>query len=149
MLRGPQLAVSVALLLGSGLSFAQAKSAVPAHDPWSPQHIDSLPAEIRNAIAPFARACGGRLAAEHSFATYFQRGAAKLTRPASVGARHGIVRILVVVHGEHGNEDIEMCRVLDAAASGICSGFSDWLTDGRLHFVGIGLRLDVVEIKIQ
>jgi len=51
---------------------------VPAHDPWSPQHIDSLPAEIRNAIAPFARACGGRLAAEHSFATYFQRGAAKL-----------------------------------------------------------------------
>jgi hypothetical protein len=77
MLRGPQLAVSVALLLGSGLSFAQAKSAVPAHDPWSPQHIDSLPAEIRNAIAPFARACGGRLAAEHSFATYFQRGAAK------------------------------------------------------------------------
>jgi hypothetical protein len=51
MLRGPQLAVSVALLLGSGFSFAQAKSALPAEDRWNPQHIDSLPAEIRSAIA--------------------------------------------------------------------------------------------------
>jgi hypothetical protein len=78
MLRLPQLAVSVTLLLGTNLSFAQAKSTLPTHDPWNPQHIDVLPAEIRNAIASFARTCGRRLAAQHSFATYFQRGTTKL-----------------------------------------------------------------------
>jgi hypothetical protein len=44
----------------------------------NPQHIDSLPAEIRSAIAPYARVCGGPLAAEHSFVRYFQSGTAKL-----------------------------------------------------------------------
>jgi hypothetical protein len=78
MLRKPPLAVSLALLIGSGFSSAQAKSSLPAEDRWNPQHIDGLPAEIRSAIAPYARVCGGPLAAEHSFVRYFQREAAKL-----------------------------------------------------------------------
>jgi hypothetical protein len=78
MLRVPPLAVSVALLLGTGFSSAQAKSALPAEDRWNPQHIDGLPAEIRSAIAPYARVCGGPLAAEHSFVRYFQSGTTKL-----------------------------------------------------------------------
>jgi hypothetical protein len=77
MLRRSQLALSVAFLLGGFVS-AQAKSTLPTEDPWNPQHISGLPAEIVNVIAPFARVCGGRLAAEHSFASYFQRGTTKL-----------------------------------------------------------------------
>jgi hypothetical protein len=73
-----QLVVTAAILAEAGLVCAQAKSALPSEDRWNPQHISGLPAEIRSAIAPFARACGGRPAAEHSFATYFQRGTAKL-----------------------------------------------------------------------
>lgn len=79
MLRGPQLAISVALLLGSGFISAQARSSgTPPEDRWNPQHIGGLPVEIRNAIAPYARVCGGPLAAEHSFVRYFQSGTAKL-----------------------------------------------------------------------
>jgi hypothetical protein len=93
MLRVPPLAVSVALLLGTGFSSAQAKSALPAEDRWNPQHIDGLPAEIRSAIAPYARVCGGPLAAEHSFVRYFQSGTTKLigfilnTSDAAIGKR--------------------------------------------------------------
>ena len=42
------------------------------------QHIDRLPAEVRNAISSYARVCGGPLAAEHSFALYFRSGNANL-----------------------------------------------------------------------
>jgi hypothetical protein len=74
-----QLPIGAALLLGSSTLSAQALSSGPrAHDPWNPQHIDSLPAEIRGAIGPYSRVCGGPLRAQHSFATYFQRGAARL-----------------------------------------------------------------------
>jgi hypothetical protein len=74
-----QLALSVALFLGCGLVSAQARSSgTPPDDRWNPQHIGGLPAEIREAIAPYARVCGAPLAAEHSFARYFQRGSAKL-----------------------------------------------------------------------
>jgi hypothetical protein len=37
-----------------------------------------LPVEVRNATAPYARVCGGPLAAEHSFVRYFQSDTAKL-----------------------------------------------------------------------
>jgi hypothetical protein len=75
-----QLILSVALLLGCGLVSAQARGGVvaPREDRWNPQHIGGLPAEIREAIAPYARVCGEPLAAEHSFARYFQSGNAKL-----------------------------------------------------------------------
>jgi hypothetical protein len=74
-----QLTLIVALLVGCDLVSAQARSGgTPPEDRWNPQHIASLPAEIRNAIAPYARVCGGPLAAEHSFVRYFQSGKAKL-----------------------------------------------------------------------
>ena len=78
MWRWLQLVITAAIFVESGFICAQAKSTLPAENSWNPQHIDSLPVEVRSAIAPFARACGGRLAAEHSFASYFQRGTAKL-----------------------------------------------------------------------
>jgi hypothetical protein len=75
-----QFILSVALLLGCDFVSAQAKGGVvaPREDRWNPQHIGGLPAEIREAIAPYARVCGAPLAAEHSFARYFQSGNAKL-----------------------------------------------------------------------
>jgi hypothetical protein len=57
---------------------ADARGGMPAENRWNPQHIDSLPPEIRNAIARYAQVCGGSLAAEHMFATYFQKGTARL-----------------------------------------------------------------------
>jgi hypothetical protein len=38
-----------------------------SEDPWNPQHIDGLPAEVRNDLA---RMCGGSRA-QHQFAGYF------------------------------------------------------------------------------
>ena len=78
MLRSLQVAVAAATLVEGGFISAQAKSALSSEDPWNPQHISGLPAEICNAIAPYARTCGGPLAAEHSFATHFQSGSARL-----------------------------------------------------------------------
>jgi hypothetical protein len=74
------LTLSIALLVvDCSFVSAQARSAgAPPDDRWNPQHLSSLPVEIRNAIAPYARVCGGPLAAEHSFARYFQSGNAKL-----------------------------------------------------------------------
>jgi hypothetical protein len=37
-------------------------------DPWNPQHIGGLPAEVRTALA---RMCGGSRA-QHQFASYFK-----------------------------------------------------------------------------
>jgi hypothetical protein len=62
---------------------------MPAHDRWNPQHIDGLPLEVRKAIAHYARICGGPLAAEHSFARYFQNGTAKLIGLHFEGLRCG------------------------------------------------------------
>jgi hypothetical protein len=79
MFRWLQLTITVMLLIGDGFISAQALSGgTPPEDRWTPQHIGGLPLEIRNAIAPYARVCGGPLAAEHSFARYFQSGTAKL-----------------------------------------------------------------------
>jgi len=55
----------------------RARSAISTEDRWNPQHIEILPAEIRQVIAAHARACGGALAADHSFVRYFQRGTVK------------------------------------------------------------------------
>jgi hypothetical protein len=79
MFRRFQLLLTVVLLgLAAGLTSAAARGAMPSEDRWNPQHIDGLPAEIRSAIAKYARVCGGTLAAEHAFALYFQRGAVSL-----------------------------------------------------------------------
>jgi hypothetical protein len=73
-----QLTLSVALLLGCDFVSAQARSGgAPPEDRWKPQHIGGLRAEIREAIAPYARVCGASLAAEHSFARY-PKGTTKL-----------------------------------------------------------------------
>jgi hypothetical protein len=78
MVRQLQLTVIAALLVLAGSISASARSSMPADDRWNAQHIDALPPEVRNAIAPYARICGGPLAAEHSFARYFQNGSVKL-----------------------------------------------------------------------
>jgi hypothetical protein len=79
MFRWLQLTVTVALLVTDGFISAEARSGgTPPEDRWNPQHIGGLPVEIRNAIVPYARVCGGSLAAEHSFVRYFQSGTAKL-----------------------------------------------------------------------
>jgi hypothetical protein len=79
MFRSLKLTVTVLLLLGGGFISAQARGGpISLESRWNPQHIGGLPAEIRNAIVPYARVCGGPLAAEHSFVRYFQNGTAKL-----------------------------------------------------------------------
>ena len=78
MARQLYMTATAALLVLAGSISAGARSSMPADDRWNPQHIDALPPEVRNAIAPYARICGGPLAAEHSFARYFQTGTVKL-----------------------------------------------------------------------
>jgi hypothetical protein len=78
MVRQLQLTVTVALFVLGGAISANARSSMPADDRWNAQHIDALPREVRNAIASYTRICGGPLAAEHSFARYFQNGSVKL-----------------------------------------------------------------------
>ena len=78
MVRQSQLAVIAALLVLAGSISASARSSMPADDRWNAQHIDALPPEVRNTIASYTRMCGGPLAAEHSFARYFQNGSVKL-----------------------------------------------------------------------
>src|SRR4051794_23331888 len=78
MARHLQIAVTAALVVLAGSLSAGARSSMPADDRWNPQHVDALPAEVRNAIASYSRICGGPLGAEHSFARYFQNGSVKL-----------------------------------------------------------------------
>jgi hypothetical protein len=78
MVRQLQLTVTVVLFVLGGAISADARSSMPADDRWNAQHMDVLPPEVRNAVAPYARVCGGPLAAEHSFARYFQNGSVKL-----------------------------------------------------------------------
>jgi hypothetical protein len=73
-----QLTVIAALLVLAGSSSASARGGMPPEYRWNSQHIDQLPAEVRKAISPYARICGGPLAAEHSFAIYYRSGNANL-----------------------------------------------------------------------
>jgi hypothetical protein len=78
MFRSLKLMITVLLLLGAGSISAQARGGrISPQDGWNPQHME-LPVEVHSAIAPYARVCGGPLAAEHSFVRYFQSGTAKL-----------------------------------------------------------------------
>jgi hypothetical protein len=65
-------AIALAVVVGS-ISFSLSAFArggmFHSHDPWSPEHIDQLPVEIRNAVK---RICSGSSWATHNFATYFQ-----------------------------------------------------------------------------
>jgi hypothetical protein len=78
MVRRLQLTVIAALLVLAGVVSATARSSMPADDRWNAQHIGTLPPEVRDAVASYTRICGGPLAAEHSFARYFQNGSVKL-----------------------------------------------------------------------
>ena len=78
MVRQLQLTVIAALLVLAGSNSASARSSMPPDVRWNAQHVDALPPEVRNAIASYTRICGGPLAAEHSFARYFQNGSVKL-----------------------------------------------------------------------
>jgi len=68
-----QMQLTVALVIAGSMA-AGARSSMPPEDRWNPQHIGGLPSEVRGTITPYARICGGPLAAEHSFARYFQNG---------------------------------------------------------------------------
>src|SRR6266513_3290905 len=62
---------------------------------------------------------------------------------------HRVVRVLIIVNGEQRNEHVEMRSVLDVPAGWVLSRFRHWLTNWSLHLVRIGLRLYLVEVKIQ
>ena len=66
------------LTLDGGMISAEARGGPGAENRWNAQHIEQLPAEVRSAIASYARVCGGPLAAEHFFALYFRSGNANL-----------------------------------------------------------------------
>jgi hypothetical protein len=89
MVRQLQLTLIAALLVLAGAVSAGARSSIPADDRWNAQHIGALPPEVRDAIASYARICGGPLAAEHSFARYFQNGSVKLIGLHFEGLRCG------------------------------------------------------------
>jgi hypothetical protein len=65
-------AIALAVVVGSislSLSAFARGGMFHSHDPWNPEHINQLPAEIQNAVK---RICGGSSWATHNFATYFQ-----------------------------------------------------------------------------
>src|SRR4051794_25858299 len=63
-------AITAAILFGLTPSSAFALSGGPsAPDRWNPQHVDSLPADIRNAVT---RMCGQAPKAERDFTSYFE-----------------------------------------------------------------------------
>jgi len=79
MFRWLKLVLTVLILLGGASISAQARGGpISLESRWNPKHIGGLPLEVRNAIATYARVCGGSLAAEHSFVRYFQSGTANL-----------------------------------------------------------------------
>ncbi|MBR1128946.1 hypothetical protein [Bradyrhizobium iriomotense] len=65
---------ATALLSGVIALLALAQPALPhsgmAQDPWSPAHLDMLPAEIRADVRKWDAACGGSIAAAQHFALY-------------------------------------------------------------------------------
>jgi hypothetical protein len=64
--------VLAALALANFISPVAARGGLPTDDPWSPKHIEALPAEIRSVLA---RLCRGPMKAQHYFATYAQDSA--------------------------------------------------------------------------
>jgi hypothetical protein len=63
-------AITAAILFSLTSSSAFALSGGPsAPDRWNPQHVDSLPADIRNAVT---RMCGQSPKAERAFTSYFE-----------------------------------------------------------------------------
>jgi hypothetical protein len=63
-------AMTVAILLALTSTSALARSGGPsAPDRWNPQHLDGLPADIRNAVM---RMCGQSPKAEPEFTSYFE-----------------------------------------------------------------------------
>jgi hypothetical protein len=77
MVRGLRTFVMMALLALGSIP-AQARGPIGPGDRWSAGQFEGLPAEVRRPVAARASPCGGNLAAEQSFAHYFQRGKAKL-----------------------------------------------------------------------
>jgi hypothetical protein len=59
-----RLSVSIVVVALAALPFAHAKSGVVhLQNRYDSQHVSSLPTEVQNAIARYARLCGGHLAA--------------------------------------------------------------------------------------
>ena len=61
------LILGFSLLLASALPAVSRGSSPSRGDPWNPEHIDTLPPEIRHYIAGM---CKGPASAQHDFATY-------------------------------------------------------------------------------
>jgi hypothetical protein len=70
-----------------------------------------------------------------------QFGGAELTGPSFIRAAHRIVRVLVIVDREHGNQHIEVRGFGDAAAGGVLCRLGNRLADWSLHLVRIGFEL--------
>ena len=63
------IAAGIMLLLLCSQPYTFARGSLVAHDdPWSPEHIDQLPTEVRSAVI---RMCRHPPSAGHYFATYF------------------------------------------------------------------------------
>jgi hypothetical protein len=64
------------LLLGSILTCGQstARGSFATENPWAPEHIEGLPAEIRRGIFARERACGSAAAAGHYFSVSIMAG---------------------------------------------------------------------------
>jgi hypothetical protein len=60
-------ATGLLLLAVCGESSALARGGLPSDEPWNPEHIDSLPPEVRS---PVLHMCRVRPNATHYFATY-------------------------------------------------------------------------------
>src|SRR5262249_21027544 len=78
-----------------------------------------------------------------------ERRSTQLGWPASVGTRHRISRVRVVVDREHRKKDVKVCGVLDVSTGWVLCRLCDRLADWRLHLVRIRLRHYVVEIQVH
>jgi hypothetical protein len=65
-------ALFLACLLASGQ--AQARGSMSTERPWASEHIEGLPADIRQGIVARERACGNAAAAGHYFAVSIEAG---------------------------------------------------------------------------
>ena len=74
-------------------AFARA-AGLHGEDPWNPQHVGGLPAEVRTALA---RMCGGSRA--HQFASYFQAGCLHQVY-VSTGGRYRLLRTYYAPEGD-------------------------------------------------
>lgn len=62
------LAILLVLVLLPGARQALARGGLGSENPWNPDHITQLPAEIRAQVAQLTKACGASPAATHYFA---------------------------------------------------------------------------------